>query len=254
MNAQSFSDSPSTPSLDRRLFLRYGATTLAASGAAAGLFAPSRVVLAQQPAASKSYTLPKLPYAYDALEPYIDAKTMTIHHDKHHQGYLDKLLAALEGHADLAAMPAEDLIKKLDAIPEEIRTAVQNNGGGFVNHNFFWKIMRPGKEEEPKGALADAIKAKFGSFASFKETFANAASTRFGSGWAWLVQGPKGLEIISTANQDSPLSQGMTPIIGLDVWEHAYYLKYQNKRPDYIAAWWNVVNWDQAEKNFAAAG
>ena len=254
MNAQHARGPYRAPSLDRRLFLRYGATTLAASGAAASLLAPPRVALAQKAAAGKGYTLPKLPYAYDALEPYIDVETMRIHHDKHHQGYLDKLNAALEGHADLAAMPAEDLIKKLDAIPEEIRTAVQNNGGGYVNHDFFWKIMRPGKEAQPTGKLADAIKAKFGNMASFKETFANAASTRFGSGWAWLVQGPDGLEIISTANQDSPLSLGKTPIIGLDVWEHAYYLKYKNKRPDYIAAWWNVVNWDQAEKNFAAAG
>lgn len=251
MNVQRELDFNRAPSLDRRLFLRYGATTLAASGAAAALLAPARSALAQAPAAGKGYTLPKLPYAFDALEPYIDAKTMEIHHDKHHQAYIDKLNAALEGHADLAAMPAEDLIKKLDAIPEEIRTAVQNNGGGHVNHTFFWNIMRPGKEEAPTGKLAEAIKAKFGSMASFKEAFGNAASTRFGSGWAWLVNGPKGLEIISTANQDSPLSQGLTPIIGLDVWEHAYYLKYQNKRPDYIGAWWNVVNWEQAEKNFA---
>jgi Fe-Mn family superoxide dismutase len=252
MNISPFRDH--TPALDRRLFLRYGATTLAATGAAASLLRPTRRAFAQPPAAAQGYTLPKLPYAYDALEPYIDAKTMKIHHDKHHQGYVDKLNAALEGHPDLAAMPAEDLIKKLDAIPEEIRTAVQNNGGGHVNHTFFWNIMRPGVEGPPTGKLGEAIKAKFGSLASFKEAFANAASTRFGSGWAWLVKGPDGLEIISTANQDSPLSLGKTPIIGLDVWEHAYYLKYQNKRPDYIAAWWNVVNWDQAEKNFAAAG
>jgi Fe-Mn family superoxide dismutase len=238
--------------VDRRTFLSGTAAALAASGAAAGLLSPGEAH-AQAAASGKGYTLPKLPYAYDALEPYIDAQTMTIHHDKHHQAYLDKLNAALEGHADLAKMPAEDLIRKLDAIPAEIRTAVQNQGGGYVNHNFFWKIMGPGKGGQPTGQLAEAINGKFGGFPAFKEAFANAAGSRFGSGWAWLVKGDNGLEIISTANQDSPLSLGKTPVIGVDVWEHAYYLKYQHKRADYVTAWWNVVNWDQAAENFAGA-
>ena len=238
--------------MDRRNFINRSAAALAASGAAASLLAPANRAAAQAAAPAKGFKLPKLPYAYDALEPSIDAKTMEIHHSKHHQAYIDKLNAALESHPDLFKMAAEDLVKLPDAIPEEIRTAVQNNGGGHVNHTFFWQIMRPGKAEEPKGLLADAIKAKFGSLASFKETFASAAAARFGSGWAWLVKNGDGVEVISTANQDSPLSLGKTPIIGLDVWEHAYYLKYQNKRPDYVAAWWNVVNWDQAAKNFGA--
>ena len=247
-------DSQTPGALNRRTFLHHTSAGLAASTAAVSVLAPAANLFAAAPAEAKGkgFTLPKLPYAYDALKPHIDAKTMEIHHTKHHQAYIDKLNAALAGHADLAAMSAEDLIKKLDAIPEEIRTAVQNNGGGHVNHTFFWTIMRPGKAEEPTGALADAIKAKFGSLASFKETFANAATTRFGSGWAWLVKNGDGVEVTSTANQDNPISNGKTPIIGLDVWEHAYYLKYQNKRPDYITAWWNVVNWDQAAKNFEA--
>jgi len=243
--------------VDRRMFLNRSAATLAASGAAASLLARGQSAAAAQATAPRDdvsgYTLPKLPYAYDALEPHIDARTMEIHHLRHHQAYLDKLIAALEGHPDLAKMTPEDLIRKLDAIPEEIRTAVQNQGGGHVNHSFFWKIMGPRKGGQPKGALAEAINAKFGSFAAFKEAFSNAAASRFGSGWAWLVKSPSGLEVISTANQDSPLSLGKQPIIGVDVWEHAYYLKYQNKRPDYVVAWWNVVNWDQAAENFAAA-
>jgi Fe-Mn family superoxide dismutase len=246
----------STSAVDRRTFLNRSAATLAVSGAATTLLAPARQAAAAQAAApaagAKAYTLPKLPYAYDALEPHIDARTMEIHHLKHHQAYLDKLNAALEGHPDLAKMSPEDLVRKLDAIPEEIRTAVQNQGGGYVNHTFFWKIMGPEKGGQPQGKLADAINSKFGSFAAFKEAFGNAAGSRFGSGWAWLVKSGDGLEVISTANQDSPLSLGKQPIIGVDVWEHAYYLKYQNKRPDYVAAWWNVVNWDQAAENFAA--
>jgi Fe-Mn family superoxide dismutase len=250
---QSRSHSRQPAAVDRRNFLT-GSAALAASGAAVTLLAPGRAD-AQAPATAagaKGYTLPKLPYAYDALEPHIDKQTMMIHHDKHHQAYIDKLNAALEAHPDLAKMAPEDLIRKLDAIPEDIRAAVQNQGGGHVNHTFFWKIMGPNKGGQPKGKLADAINAKFGGFAAFKEAFANAAASRFGSGWAWLVRGPSGVEIISTANQDSPLSLGKQPIIGVDVWEHAYYLKYQNKRPDYVAAWWNVVNWDQAAENFAA--
>ena len=246
--------SDSSSDVDRRDFLSRSVATVAASGAAASLLAPAHAAAQATAAPSGPYKLPKLGYAFDALEPHIDAKTMEIHYTKHHQAYIDKLNAALANHPDLAKLPAEELVMKLDAIPEEIRTAVQNQGGGHVNHTFFWKIMGPGKGGEPKGELAEAINAKFGSFAAFKEALANAGVSRFGSGWAWLVKDKDGaLEIISTANQDSPLTLGKTPIIGVDVWEHAYYLKYQNKRPDYLAAWWNVVDWDQAAKNYAAA-
>jgi Fe-Mn family superoxide dismutase len=239
--------------VDRRSFLGQSAATLAAAGAAASLLAPIGAARAQAAAALPAdYTLPKLPYAYDALEPYIDAETMMIHHDKHQQAYLDKLLAALAGHDDLLKKSPTDLIRNLDDVPADIRTAVQNHGGGFVNHTFFWKIMGPGKGGEPNGELAEAINAKFGDFAKFKEQFAAAAAARFGSGWAWLVKGPDGLEIVSTANQDSPLSMGKRPIIGLDVWEHAYYLKYRNVRPEYVTQWWNVVNWEQAGEHFGA--
>jgi Fe-Mn family superoxide dismutase len=250
--------SPSSDySLDRRSFLGQSAASLAAAGAAAALLAP-RGAIAQQGALSfdvkAAYELPQLPYAYDALEPYIDAQTMMIHHTKHHQAYIDKLVAALESHPDLRESVSPGmLLVALKDVPEDIRTAVQNNGGGHVNHSFFWKIMGPDKGGEPTGALAEAINKKFGDFAKFKEQFAAAAAGRFGSGWAWLVKAGDGVEITSTANQDSPLSLGQTPIIGVDVWEHAYYLKYQNKRPDYVAAWWNVVNWDQAAENFAGA-
>jgi len=246
---------PSDRPVDRRSFLGASAGALAASGAAA-LLAPA-VAQAQTAAAPATptgpYKLPPLGYAFDALEPNIDAETMEIHYTKHHQAYIDKLNAAVAKYPDLAKLPAEDLVKKLDAIPEEIRTAVQNNGGGHVNHTFFWKIIGPGKGGEPKGKLAEDINKKFGSFAAFKEALNNAAATRFGSGWAWLVKGPEGLEVISTANQDSPLTLGKTPIVGVDVWEHAYYLKYRNKRPDYVTAWWNIVDWDQASKNYDAA-
>jgi Fe-Mn family superoxide dismutase len=199
------------------------------------------------------YTLPKLPYAYNALEPHIDARTMEIHHTKHHQTYINNVNTALEGNAALAGKAVEDLIRDLASVPEAIRTVVRNNGGGHANHSLFWEIMGPGKGGEPTGALADAIKGTFGSFASFKEQLAKAATTRFGSGWAWLSVGNGKLTVESTANQDSPLSEGRTPILGLDVWEHAYYLNYQNRRPDYIAAFWNVVNWDEVAKRFAAA-
>jgi Fe-Mn family superoxide dismutase len=237
--------------VDRRSFLGQSAATLAAAGAAASLLAPVGAARAQAAAApSADYTLPKLPYAYDALEPYIDAETMMIHHDKHQQAYLDKLLAALAEHKDLMKKSPTELITNLAEVPEAIRTAVQNQGGGFVNHTFFWNIMGPKKGGAPKGELAKAIDAKFGSFDKFKEQFAAAAAARFGSGWAWLVKGDGGLEIVSTANQDSPLSTGKQPIIGLDVWEHAYYLKYRNVRPEYVTQWWNVVNWDQAAENF----
>lgn len=200
-----------------------------------------------------TYTLPQLPYAYDALEPYIDKETMNIHHTKHHNTYLTNLNKALEGHDDLASKSVEDLISDLNAVPEEIRTAVRNNGGGHANHSLFWTLLSPNGGGEPKGALLDAINSKFGSFEKFKEQFAAAAAGRFGSGWAWLVVHNGELEIMSTPNQDSPLSEGKKPVLGLDVWEHAYYLKYQNRRPEYISAFWNVVNWDEVEKLYEAA-
>ena len=199
------------------------------------------------------HELPALPYAHDALEPHIDARTMEIHHGKHHAGYVSKLNAAIEGDAELEAKSVENLIADLDAVPEEIRTAVRNNGGGHANHTLFWTIMGPDCGGEPTGDLAEAIDATFGSFDRFKEVFTEAAATRFGSGWAWLAVGSDGsLKVYSTPNQDSPYMQGDTPIIGLDVWEHAYYLNYQNRRPDYIAAFWNAVNWDKAAENFTA--
>jgi Fe-Mn family superoxide dismutase len=198
------------------------------------------------------FKLPELGYAYDALEPHIDARTMEIHHSKHHAAYTNNLNIALEKHSDLHNRSAEDLIKNLNALPEDIRAAVRNNGGGFVNHNLFWEIMRPGGANKPGSALAKEIDGAFGSFDAFKEALAKAATTRFGSGWAWLVQDSKGkLSVTSTANQDNPISDGSKPILGLDVWEHAYYLKYQNKRPDYVTAWWNVVNWDAVSAKYA---
>ncbi|MGH8018481.1 MAG: superoxide dismutase [Opitutaceae bacterium] len=207
-----------------------------------------------------AYELPKLDYANDALAPHIDAKTMEIHHTKHHQTYITNVNNALKDHPDLAKLPVEKLIADLSKVPEGIRTAVRNNGGGHANHSFFWKILGPGKGGAPKGKLADAINSAFSSFDKFKEEFAKAGAGRFGSGWAWLVVGAdKKLAIGSTANQDNPLMgkavAGLEgkPVIGLDVWEHAYYLNYQNRRPDYITAFWNVVNWEQAEKNFTAA-
>lgn len=199
-----------------------------------------------------AYTLPELKYAYDALEPHIDAKTMEIHHTKHHNAYITKVNAALEG-TEFSDRPIEWIVQNLDQMPEDIRTTVQNNGGGHWNHTFFWEILSPEGGGEPQGALADAIREQFGSFDAFKQAFADAAANRFGSGWAWLVKNDQGkLEVVSTANQDTPVSDGKTPIIGLDVWEHAYYLNYQNKRPDYIEAFWNIVCWKQAAKNFEA--
>jgi Fe-Mn family superoxide dismutase len=206
-----------------------------------------------------AYELPPLPYANNALEPHIDARTMEIHHDKHHQAYITNANNALKDHPDLAAKPVNELIADLSAVPEAIRTALRNNAGGHANHTFFWTIMGPNAGGQPKGQLAAAINAKFGSFDAFKEAFEKAGATRFGSGWAWLVVNNGQLEVVSTANQDSPLMgkavagvEG-TPVIGCDVWEHAYYLNYQNRRPDYLKAWWNTVNWDQAEKNYLAA-
>ena len=195
--------------------------------------------------------LPKLDYEYNALEPHIDARTMEIHHTKHHQGYIDKLNKALEG-SDLADKDVDEILKDLNSVPEDIQTAVRNNGGGHSNHSLFWKVLSPNGGGEPAGKLLEVINAKFGSFDKFKEEFSNAAGTRFGSGWAWLVVNDGELEIMSTANQDSPLSEGKTPILGLDVWEHAYYLNYQNKRPDYIAAFWNIVNWEEVGKRLEA--
>jgi Fe-Mn family superoxide dismutase len=197
-----------------------------------------------------AHQLPPLPYDAAALEPHIDAQTMQIHHGKHHAAYVNNLNAALEKHPNLQGKSAEELIRDLASVPEEIRTAVRNNGGGHVNHTMFWQIMAPGKGGAPSGAVGDAIKSSFGSVDSFKEQFAKAATTRFGSGWAWLIDAGGKLVIESTANQDSPLMEGKKPILGLDVWEHAYYLKYQNRRPDYIGAWWNVVNWDEVNKRF----
>jgi len=199
-----------------------------------------------------AYSLPSLPYAYDALEPHIDARTMEIHHTKHHQGYVNKVNAAIEG-TDLENKSIEDLMKGLGSVPDNIRTAVRNNGGGHANHSLFWTIMGPGKGGAPAGELASAIDSACGSFDKFKEAFSNAAATRFGSGWAWLsVDGGK-LVVESTPNQDTPLSEGRTPILGLDVWEHAYYLHYQNRRPDYIAAFFNVIDWGAVAERFAAA-
>jgi len=197
-----------------------------------------------------AYELPKLPYPFDALEPHIDARTMEIHHGKHHAAYVANVNKALEAHPQLAAKPIDELIAKLDTVPEAIRTTVRNNGGGHSNHTFFWSIMGPGKGGEPKGALADAIASAFGGFAKFKEQFTAAAMGRFGSGWAWLVDAKGRLEILSTPNQDSPIMEGKKPILGIDVWEHAYYLLYQNRRADYVAAWWNVVDWSAVSRRF----
>jgi Fe-Mn family superoxide dismutase len=199
------------------------------------------------------FTLPALPYATDALEPYIDQTTMEIHHGKHHNAYVTNLNKALESAPELASLTIEELLaNNCAAVPENIRTAVRNNGGGHYNHSMFWQIMGPAAGGEPTDALADAINASFGSFAAFKEKFQAAGATRFGSGWAWLIGSGSALEIVSTPNQDTPVMEGKTAILGLDVWEHAYYLKYQNRRPDYLAAWWNVVNWSAVAARYQA--
>jgi Fe-Mn family superoxide dismutase len=198
-----------------------------------------------------AYEVPPLPYDYNALEPHIDEATMRVHHDKHHQAYVDKVNAALEG-TDLAGSPILDILKNLDQVPEDKRNPVRNNGGGHYNHSLFWEWMSPDGGGEPEGALAEAIAAAFGSFADFQEKFKAAGVNQFGSGWAWLVEDGSGLAVVSTANQDNPVSQGKTPLLGVDVWEHSYYLKYQNKRPDYIDAWWNVVNWSRVAEGFGA--
>lgn len=200
-----------------------------------------------------AHILPHLPYAYDALEPHIDARTMEIHHGKHHGAYVANLNKALEGHPDLEKLSIEELIAQIHKVPEAIRTAVRNNGGGHLNHSMFWKLMKKGGGGEPSGELADAIGKAFGSFGDFKKTFNQAAATRFGSGWAWLLLRDGKLAVESTANQDNPVMDGGKPILGLDVWEHAYYLKYQNRRPEYVDAWWNTVDWAQVEENYRRA-
>jgi Fe-Mn family superoxide dismutase len=200
------------------------------------------------------FELPPLPYDYTALEPYIDEQTMRLHHDKHHQTYVTNLNNALQGQGEFENLPIEDLIRRINEVPENIRTAVRNNGGGHVNHTMFWEIMTPGGAKEPTGDLASAINQAFSSFDAFKTQFNDAGTKRFGSGWAWLVVAQGGaLQVLSTANQDSPLMDGQYPVMGNDVWEHAYYLKYQNRRPEYLAAWWNVVNWDEVAKRYERA-
>lgn len=200
-----------------------------------------------------AYELPQLPYAYDALEPHIDKETMNIHHTKHHNAYVTNLNNALAGHDDLLSKSVEELIANLDAVPEAARTAVRNNGGGHANHSLFWELLSADGGGTPTGALAEAIDTKFGSFDAFKEEFTKAATTRFGSGWAWLSVSNGEIEVSSTPNQDSPIMEGKTPLLGLDVWEHAYYLNYQNRRPDYIGAFWNVVNWNEVSKRYESA-
>jgi len=198
-----------------------------------------------------AFEVPPLPYDYNALEPYIDTQTMQLHHDKHHAAYVNNLNNALQAHAQLASWTVEDLVRRINEVPESIRTAVRNNAGGHINHSMFWQIMKPNGGGEPTGELGSAIQQAFGSFDQFKAAFNDAGVKRFGSGWTWLVLDRGGkLQVISTANQDSPLMDGMFPVMGNDVWEHAYYLKYQNRRPDYLAAWWNVVNWDEIARRY----
>jgi Fe-Mn family superoxide dismutase len=200
-----------------------------------------------------SFELPSLPYAYNALEPNIDAMTMEIHHSKHHNAYVNNLNAALEKHPELEGKSLADLVSALDSVPQDIRTAVRNNGGGHFNHSLFWTVMSPNGGGEPEGDLANAIGEAFGDFASFKDAFSKAAATRFGSGWAWLGLKNGKLAVLSMPNQDVPMMENLTPILGIDVWEHAYYLKYQNRRPEYVANWWNVVNWQEVARRFAEA-
>jgi len=229
--------------IDRRKFLTVAGTAgvLAASGTFSRL------------ASAAEATLPPLPYAFDALEPYIDAQTMQIHHDKHHQGYVNKLNAALAESPELKDMPLEKLLANLESVPDSIRTAVRNNGGGHLNHSLFWQMMAPGGGKQDKGKVGEAINATFSSFENFQQEFASKAGGQFGSGWAWLVVDNGKLEVVATANQDTPVSQGKKPILGIDVWEHAYYLKYQNMRASYVDAWWNVVNWNYVNQLFAQA-
>lgn len=196
------------------------------------------------------FELPKLPYEYKALEPFIDEKTMQIHHDKHHQAYVDRLNAAIAEKKEVKGKSIEELLAQLDQVPSEIRTAVRNNGGGHYNHSLYWEFMTPNSKDTPQGKLSEAITKNFGSFEAFQKRFSNAAATQFGSGWTWLVENAGKLEVVSTSNQDSPLSEGKTPILCIDVWEHSYYLKFQNRRPEYIENWWNVVNWKKVEEQY----
>jgi len=235
--------------LTRRDALKVGGLGLMAIAG----FKPSQVFAEALPA-EETFTVPPLPYGYDALEPHIDAKTMQIHHDKHHAAYVKNLNDALKTVPDYKYGSIGDILAKLDAVPESIRTAVRNNGGGHANHSLFWTVMAPKGGGEATGAVAKAIDSQLGGFGKFKESFSKAAVTRFGSGWAWLVAGKGGkLAVTSTPNQDTPISEGLVPLLGLDVWEHAYYLKYQNLRPAYVAAWWNTVNWDEVNRRFSAA-
>jgi len=220
--------------------------------AAAASLNPTGSALGQA-AAAGPYVVPPLPYAFDALEPHIDARTMEIHHDKHHAAYVTNLNKAVAEFPEVAKKPVEDLLKDLNAVPEKIRTAVRNQGGGHYNHSLFWQMMKKGGGGEPKGDLAKAIEKSFGGYSGFKEKFAEAATKTFGSGWAWLVMDGRDVKIESAPNQDTPLSQGKHPLLGVDVWEHAYYLKYQNRRPEYIAAWFNVINWDFISERFSKA-
>jgi Fe-Mn family superoxide dismutase len=233
------------PSATRRRFLKAGV-------AFGGTVVLGREAVAADPKAA--FALPPLPYAYDALTPIIDERTMMIHHTKHHQAYIDKLNAAVASEPSLAGKTVEQLLTDLTSLPEAVRTAIRNHGGGHANHTLFWTLLRsPRENNQPTTAVADTIRGAFGSVEAFQEKFNAAAAGQFGSGWAWLVKGPAGLEVVATANQDSPISQGKKPLLGLDVWEHAYYLTYQNRRPDYIKAWWQVVNWDEVAKRLAAA-
>jgi Fe-Mn family superoxide dismutase len=237
--------------LSRRELLQ--AAGASAAAIALAHFAPFGTFAGAAEADDAGFTLPPLPYGFDALEPHIDAKTMEIHHDRHHQAYVTNLNAALKDTHEFFKMSVEQILANIDKVPDKVRVAVINNGGGHANHSFFWKIMAP-KGGTPDSALSKGIDANFGSFDKFQAAFTDSAMKRFGSGWAWLVSDPKGkLEVISYANQDSPLMKGQTPIIGIDVWEHAYYLKYQNKRADYVKAWWNVVNWKEAGERYAMA-
>ncbi|MCV3214181.1 superoxide dismutase [Plectonema radiosum NIES-515] len=238
--------------IDRRHFLFL-------LGASVGAFAldthasAEKAPISQTTPPGNTISLPPLPYAYDALEPHIDQATMQFHHDKHHAAYVKNLNAALDKHPELKSKTVEEMLRNLNSVPTDIRKIVRNNGGGHVNHSMFWQIMKPQGGGEPTGAIAKAINQSFGSFAAFKKQFNEAGVSRFGSGWVWLVRVADKLEITTTANQDSPLSEGKYPIMGNDVWEHAYYLKYQNRRTDYLDAWWNVLNWDEINKRFAAA-
>jgi superoxide dismutase, Fe-Mn family len=236
-----------SPSLTRRELLR------TAVGGTVTLALPPLCRLAADDAKEAAYQLPKLPYPYDALEPHIDARTMEIHHDKHHKAYVDNLNKALEGYPRLRGMSVEKLLRDIGQVPEEVRPAVINNGGGNANHTLFWLVMAPKASGSPKGELARAIDASFGSFDKFQAKLSDAAVKRFGSGWAWLVLDKAKLAVLGSANQDSPLMKGQTPILGIDVWEHAYYLKYQTRRPDYVKAWWHVVNWENVAERYAQA-